>query len=609
MKSFPIRRMEPLPAFISRLACSHGTDLWDFRNFLGINPRRQRKEAIYKRLSSMTGCREDVLAHHDFIKVGGSDRIFGVVVHKQDIFAKAARTCAHCIREDVAQGSGRMEARPYLRFPWMLRCLGVCPTHGTPLRVIGPDYHRYIYGDFSKQIARHGADVELAADEELNVVCSATRFFDDVFARAAERVSGAEQGLETHASIDLLRDIPPPASLLVTEIVGGMVNHGNNYRRYRVTDEERQEAVRAGFAITSKGYEGLRSFLRTHDLVLGGYVRSGHFKNLYGSLQDFLRYRIKDPCFGPVVDFVASHAVETHPLGPEDDFLGFQGSRKLHSIRTAEVTYHVHRNTIRKMLDTAGLLPAGSGARSDGRVLIDANTMHGLIETWRARIPVEHAKSRLGISAPALARIVDSGLMDMTNEERQKGLSRKTVEAFMQKLSDAEIGCPSVGMKPMLHVARKTGLSYAKIIGMIFSGEIKSIAVSAQSGAVFGFKNIYLDPVEISAASPKGAEPPGMSLDVAERVIGATFQTTKRLVQERLLESFKGQNPATGRLQTYIRPEAIMMFQARYVSLREYSMGRGNIAQVKRRLDELRVLPILRGSGIATIYRRTDLEH
>jgi len=144
---------------------------------------------------------------------------------------------------------------------------------------------------------------------------------------------------------------------------------------------------------------------------------------------------------------------------------------------------------------------------------------------------------------------------------------------------------------------------------MIFSGEIKSIAVSAQSGAVFGFKNIYLDPVEISAASPKGAEPPGMSLDVAERVIGATFQTTKRLVQERLLESFKGQNPATGRLQTYIRPEAIMMFQARYVSLREYSMGRGNIAQVKRRLDELRVLPILRGSGIATIYRRTDLEH
>lgn len=599
--------MEPLPAFVSRLACSHGSDLWDFQRFNGINPRRLKKEEIYRRLSGMTGVGEDVLAHHDFVKVGGSDRIFGVVIDKQDIFAKAARVCARCVQEDMSRGSGRMEARPHLRFPWMLRTLGCCATHGTRLRVIGPDYHRYVYGDFSNQIARYQAEVEQAATEEPNAACDATRYFFEIFAEAADRKNGAEDGSEMLSPRDLLRDIPPPAALLVTEIVGGMVNHGSNYRRYQASAEERQEAVRAGFATTSQGYEGLRLFLHTLDLKLGSYVRSGRFKNLYGSFQDFLRYRIEDPCYWPVVDFVVRHAVETHPLGPKDNFLGFKGSRKVHSIRTAELEYRIHRATIRKLLRSAGLLPTELNARTDGRVLIDAETLHGLIHKWQARVPIEHAKSRLGISVTALARIVDSGLMDLTDEERQKGLSRKTLEAFMQKLSDAKIELPVAGMKPMLNVAQSTGLTYAKIIGLIFSGAVKNIAIAAEAGDEFGFKNIYVDPDEIFAASTRRGEPPGLSFKVAERVIGTTTQTTKQLVFERVIESFQGVNPANGRLQTYIAPEAIATFQATYVSLREYSRGRGNIAQIKRRLDELGVVPVLQGTGIATIYRRADL--
>ncbi|NKB94737.1 hypothetical protein HED48_01150 [Ochrobactrum intermedium] len=307
--------------------------------------------------------------------------------------------------------------------------------------------------------------------------------------------------------------MPVPAALLLTEVIGGMELFGDRYWRSAATGDDRQAAVIAGFKLTRRGHDGLREFLVRRDEIHWRASRRGHFKNLYGRLQELLSSRIGVKGYEDVIRFVAEHAHSNHTLGPEDAFLGTNLPRRLHSIRTAEVAHGIHRITLRSILDSAGLLPAGSTQQSDGRVVIAAEIFDKLIGDWRERLPAEHAKTRFGISGAALQELVRQGLV-AENESLGSGsrrLNKASYLDFIERLDRLPRATPDAGMRNLQDMTRIVSRSYGEIVALILEGTITKAVVHVGVGSVsqdgeasqtdhFGFDTIFVDPLEVKQA-------------------------------------------------------------------------------------------------------------
>lgn len=647
MQTIEIASDEPLSGYLSRLAASRGVRLWDFRIHGSILARYNKKPRYYAHISAVTGIEPDKLKRHDMVKIGGTFNTFGMTFDVKDIWAKSARACPCCIREDIDRGVGRIVARPRLRFGWMLRTLGRCEVHDVPLVVIGTDYDRFSYGDFAGAVSQHllgkSASAAVAGAAFTSVVTGATSSDGPgpavIETTTSTKVSGLDldsdryfQGrlrCEAGASrrqvneaddLRMLDAMPVPAALLLTEVIGGMELFGDRYWRSAATGDDRQAAVIAGFKVTRRGHGGLREFLARLDEIHWRASRRGHFKNLYGRLQELLSSRIGVEGYEDVIRFVAEHAHSNHTLGPEDAFLGTNFPRRLHSIRTAEVAHGIHRITLRSILDSAGLLPAGSNQQSDGRVVIAAEIFDKLIGDWRERLPVEHAKTRFGISGVALQELVRQGLV-AENESLGSGsrrLSKASYLDFIERLDRLPRATPDAGMRNLQDMTRIVSRSYGEIVSLILDGTITKAVVHhlgiggvSQDGEVsktdhFGFDKIFVDPLEVKQAFHV-ASPPGITFQCAERMIGTTTKTVKRLAAAGLLKTVVADNPMHRIPQTYVSPSGLEEFQDTYISLFEFSKGRGQIARVKKRLAAAGIMPAFEEAGAATFYRRDAL--
>jgi hypothetical protein len=630
---FELASDEPLSAYLSRLAAARGVRLWDFRIHRGILARYNKKPHYYERVSAVTGIDPKVLKRHDLVKNGGTFRAFGMTFDVNDIWAKSARVCPCCIREDIEHGGGRMEARPRLRFGWMLRTLGHCAKHDIALTVVGSDYDRISYGDLAGTLALHrgaggqnaaaatsptgsarrGSDIyfqgriaSAAASDVFDVRVGAAG--DTTAGEPKDPFPGAPADASSGIDLQMLDELPVPAALLLTEVIGGMELFGERYSRRGASGEDRQAAVAAGYEITCRGHDGLGEFLRKRDARHWQVSRRGHFKNLYGRLQELLLSRTEAEGYGGVIRFVAEHAHSNHALGPEDAFLGLRLPRRLHSIRTAEVEHGIHRITLRSILDSAGLLPAGSTNQGDGRVVIASETFDRLIGDWRERLPAEEAKARFGVSGAALEEIVRHGLVAAKDRDRRRRsrLSRSSYLKFCERLDCLPRSVPHDGMRSLQDMTRVVNRSYAEIIGLILDGTIASAVVDDRKSGEFGFDSIFVDPLEVKVAF-HAASPPGITFQCTERMLGTTTKTVRRLAAAGLLKTVVADNPLHRTPQTYILPAGLEDFQRTYISLFEYAKGRGQIALVKKRLADDGIVPVFEEPGAATFYRREGL--
>lgn len=580
----------------------------------------------------MSGIDPETLKRHDFSKIGGTFNVFDMTFDVNDIWSTSARGCPCCLMGDIKLGTGRMEARPRLRFGWMLRTLGRCAVHGVPLIVIGPEYDKFSMGDFNGVLAenrdvwmldRHPQlDCQNDGDDRSGVSSGrpsdvyfqgriATTVSDsDVNVRSGDqiRICTAETAaLPEGDGLQMLDDMPVHTGLLLTEVVGGMELFGDRYRRSEATEEERQAAVVAGFEFTGRGYVGLSHFLEKRDEKLWQVQRRGSFRQLYGTLQELLASRIGTAGYEKVTRFVAEHAYAHHALGPDDTFLGFSLPRRLHSIRTAEITHGIHRITLRRMLKSVGLLPPGAGKLGDSRVVVEAGTLDQLIESWHERLPTEEAKARLGISGPALEAIVRSGvLLEDSDPNRQNKVSRQSFEELISFLEKLPLGAPGPGMKRLTDMAKMGRRTYGDIIGLIINGTVKNVTRNALRDEPLRFDSIFVDPLEVKAASPVLSRP-GLTLQLAKRQLGTTGKAIQQLVVSGHLESVTAKSSLTDRCQVFIVPSSLDEFQANHISLFDYSKGRGQIAEVKKWLAAAGIMPVFEKPGVATFYRKDSL--
>jgi hypothetical protein len=626
MQTIEIAKLEPLSGYLSRLAASRGVRLWDFRIHCGIQARYKKKPRYYEHVSNVTGIDPESLKRHDLVKVGGTFNAFDMTFDVNDIWAKSARACLCCIREDIEHGTGRKEARPWLRFGWMLRTLGRCPIHEVPLVQIGPDYDSVSYGDFVGTLASHQQawkiEVHREDSDKSNTLGNADAgivdarvqsdayFHDRIVATAAGSPAAYSDNkeLRTVEPPQMLDRMPVTAALLVTEVIGGMELFGDDYSRGTATGEERQAAVSAGYQITSRGYVGLSEFLGKRDQIHWKGTRRGNIRGLYGRFQEFLLSRVDVEAYDNLRRFVAEHAYSHHTLGPKDTFIGLNLPRRLHSIRTAEVTHGIHRFTLRSILDAAGLLPQGANGQTDGRIIIAADVFDKLISDWKERLPAEEAKARFNISGNALKGIILQGLIVEIDDDprRRSRIGRPSFKKFEHFLNSLPAGIPDKGMRSLTDMTRKVGRSYGEIVNLMKERKITKIIRVADPEETWGFENIFVDPLEIKEAF-EVAVPPGITLQYAERTIRTSTKTVKRLVASGLLKTVSARNPSKRKLQTYVLPSDLEEFQRTYISLFEYSTGRCHPVLMKKRLTSSEIHPAFEEEGAATFYRRDEL--
>lgn len=101
----------------------------------------------------------------------------------------------------------------------------------------------------------------------------------------------------------------------------------------------------------------------------------------------------------------------------------------------------------------------------------------------------------------------------------------------------------------------------------------------------------------------------GLNILEAARELGTDYRSVQSLIRTNDLRSFQGANPVTRNPQTFIPPDAVAEFRARYVSLRDVARTLGKPPKLAHRfLRERGFRPAFDPLKVRSlIYLRSDL--
>ncbi|WFU49177.1 TniQ family protein [Sinorhizobium terangae] len=597
---------ETLPAFASRVACSRAVKMKDFLRHIGSSQWGRGTAALSIRLATFTKVDADVLEKHAVRRISRKWQVFGNALPPRDLWRRSPRFCSLCLCEDYDLGNGRPSGRPYFRASWLHPLLEVCTKHSVGLDVLDIDYASYGCHDFSNAIKDNWSVVQALAAKPASREVSAS---DVYFSR---RLNG-----EVPASKAWLDDFSFGFALRVTEAVGeALLDRQNASRRLR-PQSDRAEAIRRGYTVTSKGTCGLRTFLEERDESYRSSAKKGKAFQLYGALYHFLNRNLDSPEAISVIEFVRRHAVSAHPIGPENAFLGFDGQRQLHSIRSASLTYGLHRKTVRKVLSEAGHLPASSSSTLDQRTVLAADIVDSLLSKWLDAVPMEEMKRLLGITANAIRQLLDSGLLSTLeygpHHASRPVFSRKNVHELINSIErHAMPNAPAEDHVSLVEACAVIGRGYAALVKMILDGDI-SIWID-EKGEHTTFKNIFVCKDQVRSATralrTDTATTGLLNLRMVEKLLRTTTKTVRALVDTGLLPSVASVHSFSGAPQRFVEQRALRSFQETFITLHDYRnhLGRGQMQQVKNDIRAKGILPVLDGDAISTVYRRSDLD-
>ncbi|WP_373413839.1 TniQ family protein [Ensifer aridi] len=594
--SIPIAGPETLLGFASRYACYRGVRLPQLMRLTGIKIWHYASfETAVSRLGAMSGNDPSVLASHALRPQDAALHLLrGQMISRRDVFREAARFCPHCVCQDFAAGGRRPIANVYCRASWLNKLLTVCPDHEIELVSLSQKYLGYAREDFSSALTDNWAEVLAAADAATPASVSA---YDRYF---TSRING------DGAANELLDALPYNGAQRICEIVGAMETYGDRVAISKLPFEGLQKAAKLGFDILSSGYEGLRSILQKRDHRREESDDKGVGKQLYGSLYTYLHEHARKPEFAPVVEFVCDHAFSVHALGPENNFLGSGGVRKLHSIRSASVQYGIHPATLRKMLHASDLLAPDCDLR-DLKVSIPAEQMDALAARWKDGVPMLYVRKRLDASPQVITQLTEAGHLTASDREidhkLKKFYSSSQIEAFMARIEDLAVDQTSVwtDMVPLKHCA--PFMVYAEIISLILEEKL-AVRIVKSAGAQTTLSHLRVNEAEVRQAAGVGI-PAGYydTRTVAAR-LPLTVANLGKVVESGMIETTQYRGP-NGVATTAYSKASVNAFTRTYICFRKLARQRSNWEKTEQRVAG--VAPVFDFGGTERVYRKVDV--
>jgi hypothetical protein len=351
-----------------------------FLRDFGIEPQNfvLNSEDAVERLCEVTGQDLAVVAPNRLKRVGVRrfalrDEVFPVEFTKGQMTA----FCPARLAEDDRAG-GDVHAHRRGRLIWTLRHVLTCQVHGVPLLERRRESWDAMYHELSLLVPEQGkALFALANGAERR---APSQLQDYLIARLEGGAGPAwldGQGIEQAAR--------------ATEVLGTLLEFGQDRTTSDLTLAERDQACRTGWDYTSRGAEGVRQALQKVQEAFRNRNGKVGPQKVFGQMFKWLAYGQNQKYVGPIRDLLREHIFDTMAVAPGDEILGgVLPVRRRHSVLSLSEHVKVHPTTLRNFLKACGAVAPDCDERPDSLVTLDVAEGERLAELLKSAVPVSN---------------------------------------------------------------------------------------------------------------------------------------------------------------------------------------------------------------------------
>ncbi|SCX03850.1 DNA binding domain, excisionase family [Agrobacterium sp. DSM 25558] len=550
------------------------------------------EEDAVKLLSSWSGVAADQLRRFavPVSEQAGEWRLGDAVFRKEMRVAGRFRFCPRCLVEDIENGAGRPQGRPYERAAWLTTAVTSCTRHrellveaddGAPMSDVGLFVSEgcHLRCDPGSPVA--GSEIEVDAYIEGRIAGNRTRSFID--------------RQEVHVL------------LMLFHFVGWLVhNRLPDFRIGGVTASSM--GIRAvGFNIVKGGKDEIEAVVKAAiDLHRPAALTITEF---FGPMVRHLRRNVKAPSYAEAIELFQT-IVERHvPVGPGDRFVTTVEQRQVHSVRSAGLEYSMDRLRVRKLLEERGVIEPSR--LSDRQVYFSVSDADNVLGGAARSMTTTEMAEALQTHEDRVRDLIERGMLPVS-ENGVKGdrpfyrVEVSEFERFRQRLFGRS-PVASSDLVTLAQACRRKSLSIDDILEMVVEGRLNRVAYADGSRTM---DSILVDVAELPVSvGDWGGADDYLSMTEVKNVLATTDATVSALVSNGVLPIEVRTNPRTRRPQAFVHRSTVDWFLDSHLSL--YGIARGwrrNIARMKGELDKNGMKPVFEASGkIATYYRKKEL--
>jgi predicted transcriptional regulator len=603
---------EPLETYISRLAATNGaSSISEFRLHMNLREMRGLSDPEkLNRLVELSGLDADLMRSQfamSWLKEKVlSDSTTGyrtyegrMRLNRWELATTAPRFCPLCLKADFESGYGCWEARPHVRFAWLLNYTETCVEHCVRIFTSPEKYTRTTQYDFAAYLRTNRREVERAI---ANATAEDLHPYDVYFARRFERKATSMELLDT-LNLALAHQLCFYAAR-AKELAGDPTT------RFKSLVHPSRSTRIKGFELLAdreRLLECLSAINREH---LKRAKITGRYR-LYGELERFLTIYKDAPGLRPIIELIRERAMSEVPIGPEDPFLGGGGVRKLHTLHTGMQETGVNSRTIRKILDERGLIKPSDLRKSDNRVVCAASDVLAAARDFKNGIDQETVAQMLGVSRPTVKRIVDKGLIKPMigySNDMNSLFTSEQIEAFIEHVVGQRLVADETKSTTSLNIATKTiACQMADVVEAVVTGRLSKVYRSSDETKI-GLAKVLIDNEELRTAfvAPSG----GLTCSEFSRALKLRTHVGRLLFQCGLFETTEFHDSVVRRSYPIIEHDRYRDFRDQYASVTELAKGVMWHTELKKILKDEGIKPVWAHGHLSstTFYRRSDVE-
>lgn len=385
----PLRENQTALSFASSLAAANGARaMRDFLRHMGIaaNNIAMGETTAIERLAQLGNVDPLALRRGSIQREKKLYALNGeLLLLKQKRNSLRLAVCPHCIREDIASGTGVVESRPYFRIAWLSNLINNCPIHRDAMKDIGGDKLRYIRDDLPAML-RDGAETIVSHFNPVNPVsCDFDRY-------VLNRLHNSQ--IETN---DFLDPLPLYAAAQLTEWIGAQLVHSPGHAPVNLHDRVHLLEVRAeGFKVTADGVRGFQRHLDQLTSRYGDMRPQTTFKEVYGIL---IQKLIPD-IFIDVQHTMRQHAVLTLPRHAGIEMFGPLSRQRLCSLYETAKEFRIDRNLLRDVATKRHWIKHTLVDDDDFKQFIEVEPLITELRELAKSLPFVAARTYVGASVP-----------------------------------------------------------------------------------------------------------------------------------------------------------------------------------------------------------------
>lgn len=488
---FAFDALESALSFAARLAAFHtGGRLTAFLRDVGIAPMAMvagEPEAV-ARLAEASGTDEAALEHNTPVRVGKRVyRLRGYVLPAEFFVRPKTAYCPACLHDDDAVAGNPAKVRRH-RWIWALDVVRTCPEHGIALVRLEKDFHD---GDLHELGYRApGPGAALVAE---------------ISARAKRPVSPLQTyvvaRLEGRSGLAWLDAQALDCVVRAAELLGAVVAFGTSVNLAELTDDQRDEAGRVGYAIMAQGEAGVRACLNgMFDAFEHGSSKPGPQK-IFGRLYTAMSGARSLGKHGALTDILGEVIFERFALEAGTEVLGKTLSeRRLHTVASLASEQGLDPRTLRKLLIARGLVPFDEQVHH----AFDAQAGRTVAAQMQRMVTVISLPKALGRSRPLADQLMDDRLLTPLAGDRPdaSGRTRKAValdeiDGVLARVAQAapRVTAAPAEFVPIAKAAEKAKCRGVDVLHLLFAGHLcGAVRVEGQ-----GLAALRVDPAAVKA--------------------------------------------------------------------------------------------------------------